>query len=97
MTSSDIHTASCFFKRWLIFFRIKDSSPPWFDQESAPVGLQKFPMKGGKASFIKRIAGTFGLLKILVMIFFFVDFFHQFGMVKRLHLIFLRVFSVAGA
>ena len=70
MTSSDIHTASCFFKRWLIFFRIKDSSPPWFDQESAPMGLQKFPMKGGKASFIKRIAGTFGLLKILVMIFF---------------------------
>ena len=24
MTSSDIHTASCFFKRWLICFRIKD-------------------------------------------------------------------------
>ena len=41
--------------------------------------------------FFKRIAGTFGLFSNPGDDFFWVDFVHQFGMVKSLHLIFLRV------
>ena len=42
-----------FSKRWLIFLSASKTNIAhlWFDQESAPMGLQKFPMKGSRRLF----------------------------------------------
>ena len=56
------------------------------------MGLQKFPMKGGKASFYQTNCWDFWAVENPCDDFVFGFFSNQFGMVKSLHLIFLRGF-----
>ena len=87
-----------FFKNagWFLFPHQRLIAPRGLTRNRPRWDLQKFPMKewsGGKASFfLNELLGPFFAVFKSWWWFFFVDCVHQFGMVKRLHLIFLRFF-----